>query len=92
VSISEKLFIEEDLNRHVGSTRVGFDEVHRGFRYESRNLSQINFIFTRRENRHAGLDCKVISGECVVSQHKLVIADFCFRGFVFNGVSTSKRQ
>jgi hypothetical protein len=25
VSISEKLFIEEDLNRHVGSTRIGFD-------------------------------------------------------------------
>jgi hypothetical protein len=25
VPISEKLFIGEDLNRHVGSTRVGFD-------------------------------------------------------------------
>jgi hypothetical protein len=129
VSISEKLFIGEDLNGHVGSTRVGFDEVHKGFKYESRNqewegilnfalaydliianvifkkrvshlitfsngqyCNQINFIFTRRENRHAGLDCKVIPGECVVSQHKLVIADFCFRGFVFNGVSASKRQ
>jgi hypothetical protein len=37
VPISEKLFVEEDLNRHVSSTRVGFDGVHGGFRYGSRN-------------------------------------------------------
>jgi hypothetical protein len=37
VPISEKLFIGGDLNGHVGSTRVGFDGVHRGFGYESRN-------------------------------------------------------
>jgi hypothetical protein len=28
VSISEKLFIEGDLNGHVGSIKVGFDGVH----------------------------------------------------------------
>jgi hypothetical protein len=28
---------------------------------------------------HDCLDCKVISGECVVPQHKLVVAEFCFR-------------
>jgi hypothetical protein len=37
VPISEKLFIGGDLNGHVGSTRVGFDGVYKGFRYESRN-------------------------------------------------------
>jgi hypothetical protein len=37
VPVSKKLFIGEDLNEHVGSTRVDFDGVHRGFRYESRN-------------------------------------------------------
>jgi exonuclease III len=37
VPIFEKLFIGGDLNEHVGSTRVGFDGVHGGFRYESRN-------------------------------------------------------
>jgi hypothetical protein len=37
VPISKKLFIGGDLNGHVGSTRVGFDGVHGGFRYESRN-------------------------------------------------------
>jgi exonuclease III len=37
VPIFEKLFIGGDLNGHVGSTRVGFDGVHEGFGYESRN-------------------------------------------------------
>jgi hypothetical protein len=116
VSISDKLFIGGDLNEHIGSTRVGFNGVHGGFRYESRNqegedilnfalaynlivvntlfrkrvshlvtfssgqhCSQIDFILTRREDRHACLDCKVILGECVVPQHKLVVMDFRFR-------------
>ena len=116
VPISEKLFIGGDLNGHVGSTRVGFDGVHGGFGYGSRNqegegilnfalaydlfvtntlfrkrvshlvtfssgqyCSQIDFILARREDRHACLDCKVIPGECVVPQHKLVVADFRFR-------------
>jgi hypothetical protein len=37
VCISEKLFIGEDLNGHIGSTRVDFNVVHWGFRYGSRN-------------------------------------------------------
>jgi hypothetical protein len=116
VPISEKCFIGGDLNGHVGSTRVGFEGVHGGFGYGSRNqegegilnfdiaydlivantlfrktvshlvtfssgqhCSQIDFILTRREDRHTLLDCKVIPGECVVPQHKLVVADFRFR-------------
>jgi hypothetical protein len=116
VPISEKLFIGGDINGHVGSTRVGFDGVHGGFGYGSRNqegegilnfalaydlfvantlfrkrvshlvtfssgqhCSQINFILVRREHRHACLDCKVIPEECVVPQHKLVVANFRFR-------------
>jgi hypothetical protein len=45
VPISEKLFIGGDLNRHVGSTRLGFDGVHRGFGYRSRNQEEgiLNF-------------------------------------------------
>jgi hypothetical protein len=114
VPISEKLFIG-DLNEHVGSTRVGFDGIHGGFRYGSRNqegegilnfaiaynlivripslervshlvtfssgqhCNQIDFIPARREDRHACLDCKVIPIECVVPQHKLVVANFRFR-------------
>jgi hypothetical protein len=43
------------------------------------HCNQIDFILARREDRHACLDCKVIPAECVVPQHKLVLADFCFR-------------
>jgi hypothetical protein len=42
------------------------------------HYSQIDFILTRREDRHACLDCKVIPGECVMPQHKFVVTDFCF--------------
>jgi hypothetical protein len=116
VPISEKLFIGGDLNGHVGATNVGYERVHGGFGYGSRNeggedvlnfalaydlllantlfrkrephlvtfhsgqySSQIDFILARREDTHACLDCKVIPGECVVPQHKLVVADFHFR-------------
>jgi hypothetical protein len=47
VPVSEKLFIGENLNRHVGSTRVGFDGVHGGFGYRSRNQGKegiLNFV------------------------------------------------
>jgi hypothetical protein len=37
VTISEKLFIGGDLNEHIGSTRVGFNEVYGGFEYGSSN-------------------------------------------------------
>jgi hypothetical protein len=43
------------------------------------HCSQIDFILARREDRHTCLNCKVIPGECVVPQHKLVVADFRFR-------------
>ena len=43
------------------------------------HASQIDFILTRREDKRTCLDCKVIPGECVVSQHKLMVADFHFR-------------
>ena len=41
--------------------------------------SQIDFILARREDRRDCLDSKVLPGECVVPQHKLVVADFCLR-------------
>jgi hypothetical protein len=43
------------------------------------HCSQINFILMRREDRRAWLDCNVIPEECVIPQHKLVVADFRFR-------------
>jgi hypothetical protein len=47
VPISEKLFLGGDLNGHVGSTRVGFDGMHGGFGYGSRNQEGegiLNFV------------------------------------------------
>ena len=41
--------------------------------------SQIDFILARREDRRDCSDCKVIPGECVVPQHKLVVANFRLR-------------
>ena len=37
VPSSEKLFIGGDLNGHVGTSSAGFEAVHGGFRYGSRN-------------------------------------------------------
>ena len=41
-------------------------------------FSQIDFALTRRKDKRPCVDCKVIPGECVVAQHKLVVADFGF--------------
>ena len=40
VPSSEKLFIGEDLNGHIGSTSAGFEVVHEGFGYGSRNQEE----------------------------------------------------
>ena len=116
VPSSEKLFIGGDLNGHVGTTSVGFEAVHGGFGYGSRNQegekvldftiafdlmiantflrkreshlvtfssgqhsSQIDFVLIQRKDKRACLGCKVIPGECVVSQHKLLVVDFRFQ-------------
>jgi len=47
--------------------------------HSGQNSSQIDFILPRREDRRDCLDSRVIPGKCVVSQHKLVVADFRFR-------------
>ena len=37
--------------------------------------SQINYLLTRREHKHIVKDYKIIPGEAVVSQHKLVVME-----------------
>jgi hypothetical protein len=41
--------------------------------------SQIDFLLSRREERPNCMDYKIIPDECVVTQHKLLVADFCFK-------------
>jgi hypothetical protein len=70
-ALTYDLIIANTLFRKRVSHLVTFSSDH--------HCSQIDFIFVRREDRHACLDCKVILGECVVPQYKLVVADFHFR-------------
>jgi hypothetical protein len=45
----------------------------------SHHSSQIDFVLTRKDERPNCIDCKVIPDECVVTQHKLMMADFHFQ-------------
>jgi len=70
-AIAYNLMVANTFFRKRQSHLVTFSSGH--------HASQIDFILTRREDKRTCLDCKVIPGECVVSQHKLVVADFRFR-------------
>jgi hypothetical protein len=70
-ALAYDLFVINTLFRKRVSHLVTFSS--------GQHCNQIDFILARREDRHACLDCKVISGECVVPQHKLVVADFRFQ-------------
>jgi hypothetical protein len=70
-ALTYDLFVMNTLFRKRVSHLVTFSS--------DQHCSQIDFILARREDRHDCLDCKVIPGECVVPQYKLVVADFCFR-------------
>ena len=37
--------------------------------------TQIDYILTRKRDRRAIMNCKVIPGECVVTQHRLLVMD-----------------
>jgi hypothetical protein len=41
--------------------------------------SQIDFVLTRRVERPNCVDCKVILGECVITEHKFLVAEFHFQ-------------
>jgi hypothetical protein len=69
--VAYNLVIANTFFRKRDSHLVTFSSGHRS--------SQIDFVLTRREGKQACLDCKVIPGESVVSQHNLVVADFRFR-------------
>jgi hypothetical protein len=70
-ALAYDLFIMNTLFRKRVSHLVTFNS--------GQHCSQIDFILVRREDMHACLDCKVIPAKCVVPQHRLVVADFCFQ-------------
>ena len=63
----------------IGNTFFRKRESHLVTFSSGQHSSQIDFVLTRRKDKQACLGCKVILGECVVSQHKLVVADFRFQ-------------
>jgi hypothetical protein len=70
-AVAYNLVIANTFFRKRNSHLVTFSSGHR--------WSQIDFVLTKREDKQACLDCKVIPGESVVSQHNLVVADFLFQ-------------
>jgi hypothetical protein len=49
------------------------------FRKEKIHLITFSSVLTRREERPNIMNCMVIPGECVVTQYKLLVADFYFQ-------------
>jgi len=39
IPIRDKIFIDSDLNGHVGTSHCGFDSIHGGFDFGKRNES-----------------------------------------------------
>ena len=62
----------------VANTLFEKRESHLVTSSSGQHSSQIDFVLSRREDRRACLDCKVIPEESGVPQHKLVVADFRF--------------
>ena len=69
-------------NMIVANTLFRKRESHLATFSSGQHSSQIDFILSRREDMRACLNCKVITRESVVPQHKLVVADFRFQTHV----------
>jgi hypothetical protein len=69
--VAHNLVIANTFIRKRDSHLVTFSSGHRS--------SQIDFVLTSREDKQPCLDCKVIPGESVVSQHNHVVVAFRFR-------------
>lgn len=60
----------------------------------AQHSSQIDFVLSRRMDRRACLECKVVPRECVVVQHKLVVAYLRFHARVLRdkGAKTTRTR
>ncbi|XP_070014095.1 uncharacterized protein [Nicotiana sylvestris] len=81
---TERLFIGGDFNGHIGAAAGSYGEVHGGFGHGDRNgggtslsaaKTQIDYLLLRRCDRGLCKDCKVIPGETLATQHRLLVMD-----------------
>nr|XP_009793709.1 PREDICTED: uncharacterized protein LOC104240514 [Nicotiana sylvestris] len=73
---AERLFIGGDFNGHIGSTATGYGEVHEGFGFGEWNGRGTSLrLLGWRCDRGLCKDCKVIPGEILLMQHRLLVMD-----------------
>ena len=64
----------------VGNTLYKKREEHLITFKSGANRSQIDYFLARGADRLLCKDCKVIPGECLVTQHRLLVLDICLKG------------
>nr|XP_009774008.1 PREDICTED: uncharacterized protein LOC104224123 [Nicotiana sylvestris] len=72
---TERLFIGGDFNGHIGAAAGSYGEVHGGFGLGDRNGGGTLLRLSRRCDRGLCKDCKVIPGETLATQHRLLVMD-----------------
>uniref|UniRef100_A0A1S3XSR4 Craniofacial development protein 2-like n=1 Tax=Nicotiana tabacum TaxID=4097 RepID=A0A1S3XSR4_TOBAC len=77
---SERLFIGGDFNGHIGSSAGAYTEVHGGFGFGNGMEGASHcWILPRRGDRRLCEDCKVIPGDTLATQHRLLVMDVSIR-------------
>ncbi|XP_070046854.1 uncharacterized protein [Nicotiana tomentosiformis] len=75
---AEKIFIGEDFNGHIGSTAGGYGEKREEHLVTFQNVmakTQIDYLLLMRCDRGFCKDCKVILGDILAMQHRLLVMD-----------------
>ncbi|KAH1250174.1 LINE-1 retrotransposable element ORF2 protein [Glycine max] len=86
----EKVFLGGDLNGHVGSMARGFEGVHGGFGLGEMNgegksilefseALDLSIANTWKSDREYCLNCKVIPGKSLTTQHRVLVMDVRIR-------------
>ncbi|XP_066963164.1 uncharacterized protein [Macrobrachium rosenbergii] len=86
IPAEERLIIGGDMNGHVGRTREGIERVHGGWGVGERNDEE------ERSHLRGVRNCKILNGECVATQHMVVVMDLEIRNTVKGRLHVSHQQ